>query len=149
MSKYKLIKPYLPHSHEIARAMNTLKSINYDHLVMILDSAATKHISGQKELFASLHIFPPDYNRYVILGDGKTKIKVAGIGDLILKIKDKIIELIGVVYIPDLSETLFSTLEHGCNTNCSFSIQDNCATLGFQDFELTANVSKEITLDIE
>eukprot|EP00957_Ditylum_brightwellii_P047506 3608147-Ditylum_brightwellii.AAC.1 len=40
--------------------------------IMVLDSAATKHMLGFKKLFATLKMFPPEYYDYVILGDDKT-----------------------------------------------------------------------------
>eukprot|EP00957_Ditylum_brightwellii_P148223 11286050-Ditylum_brightwellii.AAC.1 len=105
-------------------------------------------MSGLKALFTDLHLFPSDYQGYVTLGDSKTRIKVEGVGDMIITIKGKTIQLTGVLYVPALSKTLFSTLEHGQNTKCLFSIHDGIAELGFPDFTITADVDKEIIVDI-
>eukprot|EP00957_Ditylum_brightwellii_P018135 1365670-Ditylum_brightwellii.AAC.1 len=74
-------------------------------------------MSGTKEIFTSIKPLPPDYNGYVILGDGTTKLPVKGIGDIQIKAKEKVIRLSGALYVPELLETLFSTLEHGRNPN--------------------------------
>eukprot|EP00957_Ditylum_brightwellii_P201914 15327791-Ditylum_brightwellii.AAC.1 len=115
---------------------------------MILDSGATKHMSGLLKLFKSLHLFPSVYNGYVVLGDGSTKLPICGIRSIIINVQNKIIQLDGVLYVPDLQDMLFSTLQHGRYPDCSFLIKGGCATLEFPNFKLEAKTEKEITVDI-
>ena len=79
-----------PHQHKIACAskahlideVNT--SYNYQ---FILNSAATKHISGILKMFTAIKCFPKNYKGILILGDGVTKLKVHGIGTITVEIQ--------------------------------------------------------------
>ena len=72
---------------------------------MILDTGATKHMSGQLTLFANLTKVT---DSYVILDDETTKLQVSGKGTIKINIETFVIELHNVLLVPDLEDTLFS-----------------------------------------
>ena len=76
---------------------------------MILDTGATKHMSGQLALFTNLTNVT---NSYVTLGDGTTKLQVLGKGTIKINIVTFVVELHNVLLVPDLEDTLFSITEH-------------------------------------
>ena len=76
---------------------------------MILDTGATKHMSGQLALFTNLTKVT---DSYVTLGDGTTKLQVLGKGTIKINIETFVIELHNVLLVPDLEDTLFSITEH-------------------------------------
>eukprot|EP00957_Ditylum_brightwellii_P208220 15356363-Ditylum_brightwellii.AAC.1 len=82
-----------PTHRYMTQVVSNISTTNYDQLVMILGSATTKHMSGIKQLFICIHMFPPGYNGYITLGGGKTRLAVKGNGDIQVEIKQKIIKL--------------------------------------------------------
>ena len=105
-----------PHQHEISCASKTriIYEVNTSYRYQfILDSAATKHMSGVLKLFTAIKYFPKNYKGIVILGYGVTKLKVHGIGTIEVEIQKKFIELHNVLYVPGIADTLYSLIEHG------------------------------------
>ena len=75
---------------------------------MILDTGATRHITGYRHLFINHKRI---YNRYVTLGDGKPQLPVFGIGSIIVNINEHFFKLNSVLYVPGIQDTLFSVTE--------------------------------------
>ena len=49
---------------------------------------------------------------HVILGDGKTSIKILGVGTVKCCIGDNILSINNVCYVPELSESIYSLFQH-------------------------------------
>ena len=60
-----------------------------------------------------------------------------------------LIELHDVLYVPDISDTLYSIIEHGCQPDCLFVINNGSTAVGFTTFTLLSKTNKEITLDVD
>ena len=60
-----------------------------------------------------------------------------------------LIELHDVLYVPDISNTLSSIIEHGCQPDCLFVVKNGANTVGFPIFTLLTKTNKEITLDAD
>ena len=91
---------------------------------------------GILNLFTAIKHLPKNYKEIVILGDGVTKLRVHGIGTIAVEIQNKLIELHNVLYFPDISDTLYSIIEHGHQPDCSFVIKNGATTVGFPTFAL-------------
>ena len=98
-----------PHQKKISRARKSrliCEVNNYFKYQFILDSVATKRMSGILNLFTATKYYPKNYKGIVILGDSVTKLKVHGIGNIAVEIQKKLIELNNVLYVPDIDDTL-------------------------------------------
>ena len=112
---------------------------------MILDTGATKHMSGQLTLFTNLTEVT---DSYVTLGDGTTKLQVSGQGTIKINIETFVIELHNVLLVPDLEDTLFSITEHIQSPNCSLRAEKNKYTLFYPTFNIIARLDNEVHLQI-
>ena len=56
------------------------------------------------------------------------------------------IELHDVLYVPGISDTLYSFIEHGCQPDCLFLIKNGATTVVFPTFTLLTKTNKYITL---
>ena len=92
-------------------------------------------MSGILKLFTAIKYPPQNYKGIVILGDFITKLKLHGIGIIALGIQIKI-ELHDVLYVPDISNILYSVIKQGCRTDCSFVVKNGATTLEFPTFTL-------------
>ena len=89
-----IVSSYLsaPHQHIIARARKSLLAdeVNTSYKKqLILESAATKHMYGILKLFTSIKYPPKNYKGIFILGYGVTKLKLHGIGTIVVEIQKK------------------------------------------------------------
>ena len=112
---------------------------------MILDTGATKHMSGQLTLFTNLTKVT---DSYVTLGDGTTKLQVSGKGTIKINIETFVIELHNVLLVPDLEDTLFSITEHIQSPNYSLTADKNKYTLFYPTFNILARLDNEVHLQI-
>lgn len=69
----------------------------------ILDSGASSHVCGHKELFTGMK----EYNSSVVLASGD-KFQVSGIGEVEVKFFGKFYTLMDVLYIPDMKSNFLS-----------------------------------------
>jgi hypothetical protein len=135
-------------------------SNHYLHLVKSRDSPGTHHqmdypIIANSE--ANFHMFKnlaffysmiPTMG-HVILGDGQTKLSIQGIGSIKWIIDDHELMIDNVHYVPDLSESIYSLLQH--IKQPGHGIQSSYETglyIKFPSFQTTAVVgSDDIYLD--
>ncbi len=75
---------------------------------VIADSGANYHMFKEREFFIDLQ--PAQGN--VILGDGKTNIKIQGIGTVKCFISGNLVTIPNVRYIPSLGESIYSLFVH-------------------------------------
>ncbi len=71
---------------------------------IIADSGANFHMFREREFFTSLS----SATGHVILGDGKTKLQIKGIGTVSCTIGDQLLTINNVRYVPDLAESMYS-----------------------------------------
>eukprot|EP00957_Ditylum_brightwellii_P084437 6421004-Ditylum_brightwellii.AAC.1 len=122
----------LPTSHVLAYANKVSTAVTHSNeVIFILNSAATKDMMGYLPLFIHIVYFPESYNGVVVLGDGKTRLKVKGFGTIQMWMKNEVFRLKNVLYVPELDDTLFSMILHGTHPNCFFVIKEGKVTLGF------------------
>ena len=99
-------------------------------------------MSGILTLFTAIKYFPKNYKGIIILRYAVTKLKVHGILTIAVEIQNKLIELHNVLYFPDVYDTLYSVIEHGCLPDCSFVINNGAIKVGFPKFTLLAKTNK-------
>ncbi len=75
---------------------------------IIADRGANFHMFREKEFFESI----TPATGHVRLGDGKTIIKISGVGTVECCIGDNILSINSVHYIPELSESIYSLFQH-------------------------------------
>jgi len=75
---------------------------------IIADSGANFHMFKEPEFFITMNPF----EGHVILGDGCTKLLIQGIGTVSLTIDDHSILIHDVRFVPFLSESVYSLLQH-------------------------------------
>jgi hypothetical protein len=75
---------------------------------IIADSGANFHMFKDLAFFTSLN----PATGFVILGDGQTKLPIQGIGSIKCKIEDQDLVVHNVRFVPDLSESIYSLLQH-------------------------------------
>eukprot|EP00957_Ditylum_brightwellii_P196463 14969392-Ditylum_brightwellii.AAC.1 len=88
----------------------------------VLNSGANEHMCNKKEYFTTLQQSPVDY---VTLGDGKTRLPCKGIGTVQILIDKYVLQLINVLFVPDLDCSLYSIKRHMCLPGCSQHADDN------------------------
>jgi hypothetical protein len=75
---------------------------------IIADSGANFHMFNDRKFFSSMQ---PSQG-HVILGDGTTKIPIQGIGTVTCNIHGNILQIQDVRFVPGLSESIYSLLQH-------------------------------------
>ena len=108
---------------------------------MILDSGASRHMSGILSLFTTLSYFNDDSPRNVILGNGTATLPMLGFGSIDIPINNYRIILYNVLYIPKLNDTLFSIKEHVRFPQCFFYCAVNKAILSFKDVDFILSIN--------
>jgi len=94
----RLVKNYNPNAHSRHPV---------DHPV-IADSGANYHMFREREFF---HVLTPARGS-VILGDGKTTVKIEGVGTVRCKIGPNMLDIPNVRFVPGLSESIYSLHQH-------------------------------------
>jgi hypothetical protein len=75
---------------------------------IIADSGASCHMFKEKEFFRSL----TPSNGSVLLGDGKTRLQIEGVGTVQCMIDNDLLVIPNVRYVPSLGESIYSLLTH-------------------------------------
>jgi hypothetical protein len=93
-----LVKNYNPKAH-------SRHPVDYP---VIADSGANYHMFREREFF---HVLTPARGS-VILGDGKTTVKIEGVGTVRCKIGPNMLDIPNVRFVPGLSESIYSLHQH-------------------------------------
>ena len=108
--------------------MNAEKPSNVnDSCLWLIDSAASSHISGNKDLFHSMHLIPPikidiaNGESFTANQRGTINLRVAS--DPRWELDDVYITLTDVIYAPNLRSNLLSV---GRMTNSMFTLVNTC-----------------------
>jgi hypothetical protein len=75
---------------------------------VVADSGANHHMFKEKDFFSSI----TPMQGQVILGDGKARLKIQGIGTINCLVDGHPLTIEDVCYIPDLAESVYSLLLH-------------------------------------
>jgi len=75
---------------------------------VVADSGANHHMFKEKEFFSSI----TPMQGQVILGDGKARLKIQGIGTINCLVDGHPLMIEDVCYVPDLAESVYSSLLH-------------------------------------
>jgi hypothetical protein len=107
---------------------------------IIADSGANFHMFKSLEFFTSM----VPAHAYVTLGDGKTKIPIQGIGIVKCIIDDHTLEIPNVRFVPGLSESIYSLLQHIKQPNHGInSSYETGLHIKFPDFQTAASVGND------
>jgi hypothetical protein len=114
---------------------------------VIADSGANYHMFKEKEFFMEIH--PAQGN--VLLGDGRTSIKIQGIGTVKCFISGNEVTIPNIRYIPELGESIYSLFVHIRSQNHGLeSTTDQGLFINFPNFKSLAIIGKnDIYLDIK
>jgi hypothetical protein len=114
--------------------------------LVIADSGANYHMFRDKIFFTTLT--PASGN--VILGDGTTSVPIQGVGTVMCKVGSNVLTIPNVRYIPGLSESVYSLLQHIKSQDHGLdSTHDTGLYLEFPDFQTKAIIgSDDIYLDM-
>jgi len=114
----------------------------------IVDSAAFPHMMNQSDMFTSLLPWEGQAT-HVTLADGTSHAKIEGHGSIDIKIGSHSTTIDNVLYVPTLSDPLFSAKQHASTPGNYVHIQDNIATLAFNSFIVDLPITSEIYLPVE
>jgi len=115
----------------------------------VVDSGAYPHMVNDKSLFVCYSPWQEDTKPiFVTFADGKTQAKIQGIGSILIKIKNHTILINRVLYVPTISDNLFSVKQH-CETPGTYvHVQGDKATIAFPTFVHDIPVKSEIFLHV-
>ena len=150
---------YKPTSNSRVRFRQEIASCRYTtpdtpiHLTtasqrMIVDSGATRHMSGLEHIFSHIDLWDETdpITKVVTLGDGTTTLPIKGSGTVQIVMNGHHVSLHDVLYVPALKDTLFSIKEHSTHRGCAFISENATATLFFPKFEVPVSTADEFEL---
>jgi len=114
---------------------------------VIADSGANYHMFRDKEFFETMS----PASGVVLLGDGKTRLSIKGVGTVKCRIGDHLLTIPNVRFIPELSESIYSLFIHIKTPNHGLeSSFDQGLILHFPDFSIPALIGHDdIYLDMQ
>ena len=102
---------------------------------------------NNRQLFCTFNPHSPI--THVTLGYGETKRTCEGIGTIDIVIYSKVrVQIHNVLFVPTLTESLFSTLQHIENPGCAELSSDKCSYIIFPDHVIHACMGASIKLHI-
>jgi len=115
----------------------------------VVDSGAYPHMVNNKSLFIRFSPWQNDIDpKFVTFADGKTQAEIKGIGSIVIKINKHTILMNRVLYVPTISDNLFSVKQH-CETQGTYvHVQGDQATIAFPSFVHNIPVKSEIFLHV-
>jgi len=113
----------------------------------IIDSAAFPHMCNNANMF---HIIKPwtQGPSHVQLADGTSKAEIQGIGDIHMSIGTHNVHLKDVLYVPALSDSLFSAKLHAQEQGHYIHIEKDVTTIAFKAFIHTIKNNQEIVMKV-
>jgi len=114
----------------------------------VIDSGAYPHMCNTLACFSqfSERLLPGMKN--VVLADGVTTAPIKGIGSMEFWVDKHMYRLHNVIYVPQLSHSLFSIKEHCKWKGCYFHAENNMATIAFPTFTTSVQIKEEIYLAV-
>jgi len=126
---------------------NTNNKQNPQALRFIVDSGASPHMVNDKSMFTSIQPWTDKNTTHVVLADGKPSAKIEGVGTIDVTIDSHHVQLKEVLFIPTLSDSLYSAKLHAQTPGHYILLQKCEATLAFPSFITTVPITEEIYLD--
>ena len=127
---------------------NSLATYQQGGQVLIPDSGATHHMSGDEKLFEEIEYYSKSKRPQVLLGDDTTHCDVFGFGYMKFQAHNKVIRL-HALFIPALKQSsLLSIKQHMRWKGTYFHAENNEAILAYPDFILPLDTNNEIELQI-
>jgi len=123
---------------------NTNQSITF-----VIDSGAYPHMCNTLAGFSQFSERLLPGMKDVVLADGLTTAPIKGIGSMEFYIDKNMYRLHNVIYVPQLSHSLFSIKEHCKWKGCYFHTENNIATLAFPSFTKSVPIQDEIYLPVK
>jgi len=117
-------------------------------LRFIVDSGASPHMVNKKTIFTTLKPWVDKETTHVVLADGKPSAKIEGVGTIDIEIDGHKVHLEDVLFIPTLSDSLYSAKNHAQTIGHYLLLQKCQATIAFPKFVTTVPITDEIYLDV-
>jgi len=113
----------------------------------IIDSAAYPHMMNNRNMFTNILPWHGDIT-HVTLADGQAHAPIEGVGTISVTIENHIVTLHDVLYVPSLSDPLFSVQKHVSQPGNYVHIENAKATIAFPTFITTIPINTEIYLQV-
>ena len=127
---------------------NQISMQNKSTITFVIDSGAYPHMCNNPSAFATYTKWPEDHKiQNVTLADN-SKASIEGIGSIQCKIGDHDYTIKGVLYVPNLSSSLFSVKQHCEKPGQLVHFDSNMVTIAFPTFTHNLQIKDEITMDI-
>ena len=122
---------------------------NKSNITFVIDSGAYPHMCNNPSAFSTYTKWPEDHIvKNVTLADNSLA-PIEGIGSIKCKIDNHDYTLKGVLYVPNLSSSLFSVKQHCENPGQLVHFDSKMVTIAFPTFTHNLQIKDEITMDIQ
>ena len=129
---------------------NSSTTPNLDpNITFVIDSGAYPHMCNTMAAFSEFSERLLPGMKDVVLADGTTTAPIKGIGSMEFWIDKHMYRLHNVIYVPQLSHSLFSIKEHCKWKGCYFHAENNVATIAFPKFITSIKIKEEIYLQVK
>ena len=126
---------YASLTRKFISSYTSLNHNRHQNLKLLIDSGASHHMVNDSPYFTQLH--PWNTSDSVVLADGKSSAPIKGSGTIVFKLSNgAIFHLNDVLYVPSLSDSLFSTKVFTNMKGCYFHSENSLSTLAFPSFIL-------------
>jgi len=113
----------------------------------IVDSAAFPHMMNDQKMFSSLTPWDNTIT-HVTLADGLSQAKIEGVETIDIRIGNHTTTLHEVLFVPSLSDPLFSAKHHISTPGNYIHIENKTATVAFETFIIDVPIQNEIFLQV-
>jgi len=129
--------------------VNQTSMANTSTITFVIDSGAYPHMCNNPSAFATFTKWPAEHMiKNVTLADN-SQAPIEGIGSIQCKIGNNYYTLKGVLYVPNLSSSLFSVKQHCEKPGQLVHFDSNMVTIAFPSFTHNLQINDEITMNIE
>ena len=111
----------------------------------IVDSAAYPHMMNDRDMFSTLKPWN-NMIKHVTLADGSSQAKIEGVGTIDIRIGKHTTQLHDVLFVPSLSDPLFSAKHHVSSPGNYIHINNKNATIAFENFLIDIPIQNELYL---
>jgi len=118
---------------------------NSNEATFIIDSAAYPHMMNNENMFTTILPWKGDIT-HVTLADGQAHAPIKGVGTISVSIGNHVATLHDVLYVPSLSDPLFSVQKHVSQPGNYVHIENTKATIAFPTFIATIPIDTEFYL---
>ena len=126
---------------------STLSAKTNKPTTFIVDSAAYPHMMNDKDMFSSLKPWNNTIT-HVTLADGVSQAKIEGVGTIHIRTGKHTTQLQNVLFVPSLSDPLFSAKHHVSTPGNYIHIENENATIAFENFIIDIPIQNEIYLTV-